>query len=219
MGMSRSGELARWRRSPAGRWSVTRCSPAHLNFSRFPVIDARETQIDRRLNGHESTRCSTRTIRRSPRWSLCARTRADVCSKRRPFSRRRSEDAERWDRRLTMQVGGPRALELNVPASCYCQRVAARRASVWDIRAAEAQSVFLSCAHPAMRGELCVFEWTALINEATTRVPRRCGHDGIAGGNPNFRRVFSRREMRSSATAHPNCIRGRQFRCKTGKID
>jgi len=51
--VSRSGELAGWRRLPAGRWGCDACFAVALEFfSSVDEICACETRVDRRLKGH-----------------------------------------------------------------------------------------------------------------------------------------------------------------------
>jgi len=96
-------------------------------------------------------------------------------------------------------------------------------ASVWNIGAAEAQSVFRTLRVPAMRGELLRFSnGAALINDSYNSSPAAL-HAMVAvlAATPNFRRrILAAGEMRELGPASPMLHREAGiFTAKTGKVD
>src|SRR4029077_16864674 len=116
-------------------------------------------------------------------------------------------------------------LELNVPGRhAIANALAALAAgSVWDIGAAEAQSVFLSLRAPAMRGELLQFSnGAALINDSYNSSPAALqAMTELLAATPSFRRrILAAGEMRELGAASPELHReAGSFAAKTGKID
>jgi UDP-N-acetylmuramoyl-tripeptide--D-alanyl-D-alanine ligase len=116
-------------------------------------------------------------------------------------------------------------LELNVPGRHAIANALAAlaAASVWDIGAAEAQSVFRSLRAPAMRGELLRFSnGAALINDSYNSSPAALqAMTELLAATPNFRRrILAAGEMRELGSASPELHReAGQFAARTGKID
>jgi UDP-N-acetylmuramoyl-tripeptide--D-alanyl-D-alanine ligase len=116
-------------------------------------------------------------------------------------------------------------LELNVPGRHAIANALAAlaAASVWDIGAAEAQSVFRPLRAPAMRGELLRFSnGAALINDSYNSSPAALqAMMELLAATPNFhRRILAAGEMRELGAASPELHReAGQFAAKTGKID
>jgi UDP-N-acetylmuramoyl-tripeptide--D-alanyl-D-alanine ligase len=116
-------------------------------------------------------------------------------------------------------------LELPVPGrhAIYNALAALAAASVWNIGAAEAQSVFRTLRVPSMRGELLRFSnESALINDSYNSSPAAL-HAMVAvlAATPNFhRRILAAGEMRELGPASPMLHREAGiFTAKTGKVD
>jgi UDP-N-acetylmuramoyl-tripeptide--D-alanyl-D-alanine ligase len=116
-------------------------------------------------------------------------------------------------------------LELSVPGRHAIANALAAlaAASVWDIGAAEAQSVFRSMRAPAMRGELLRFSnGAALINDSYNSSPAALqAMTELLAATPNYRRrILAAGEMRELGTSSPELHReAGKFAAKTGKID
>ena len=116
-------------------------------------------------------------------------------------------------------------LELPVPGrhAIYNALAALAAASVWNIGAAEAQSVFRTLRVPSMRGELLRFSnGAALINDSYNSSPAAL-HAMVAvlAATPNFqRRILAAGEMRELGAASPALHREAGiFTGKTGGVD
>ncbi len=99
-------------------------------------------------------------------------------------------------------------LELPVPGrhAIYNALAALAAASVWNIGAAEAQSVFRTLRVPAMRGELLRFSnGAALINDSYNSSPAALhAMVSVLAATPNFqRRILAAGEMRELGAASP----------------
>jgi UDP-N-acetylmuramoyl-tripeptide--D-alanyl-D-alanine ligase len=116
-------------------------------------------------------------------------------------------------------------LELMVPGRHAISNALAAlaAASVWNIGAAEAQSVFRSLRAPSMRGELLRFSnGAALINDSYNSSPAALqAMTELLAATPNYhRRILAAGEMRELGTASPQLHReAGRFAAKTGKID
>jgi UDP-N-acetylmuramoyl-tripeptide--D-alanyl-D-alanine ligase len=116
-------------------------------------------------------------------------------------------------------------LELPVPGrhAIYNALAALAAASVWNIGAAEAQSVFRALRVPAMRGELLRFSnGAALINDSYNSSPAALhAMVSVLAATPNFqRRILAAGEMRELGTTSPVLHReAGVFTAKTGKVD
>jgi UDP-N-acetylmuramoyl-tripeptide--D-alanyl-D-alanine ligase len=116
-------------------------------------------------------------------------------------------------------------LELTVPGHHAISNALAAlaAASVWDIGAAEAQSVFCSLRAPAMRGELLRFSnGAALINDSYNSSPAALqAMTALLGATPGFRRrILAAGEMRElGATSAELHSEAGVYAAKTGTID
>ena len=105
----------------------------------------------------------------------------------------------------------------------YNALAALAAASVWNIGAAEAQSVFRTLRVPAMRGELLRFSnGAALINDSYNSSPAALhAMVSVLAATPNFhRRIVAAGEMRELGAASPALHREAGiFTAKTGRVD
>jgi UDP-N-acetylmuramoyl-tripeptide--D-alanyl-D-alanine ligase len=230
MGMSRRGELARLAaiaRPDVG--VVTRVAPAHLEF--FASVDEialAKRELIEGLNGRESTAVLNADDPRVAAFGSFAPGRVLTygIEKQAFFMAQEIEDrgalGSAFD--YVSPVGRVR-LELNVPGRHAIANALAAlaAASVWDIGAAEAQSVFLSLRAPAMRGELLRFSnGAALINDSYNSSPAALqAMTELLAATPSFRRrILAAGEMRELGTAAPELHReAGQFAAMTGKVD
>ena len=230
MGMSRRGELARLAaiaRPDVG--VVTRVSPAHLEF--FATVDEialAKRELIEGLNGHESTAVLNADDPRVAAFGAFAPGRVLTygIEKQAFFMAQEIEDRGALGSAFDyVNPEGRVRLELNVPGRHAIANALAAlaAASVWDIGAAEAQSVFRSLRAPAMRGELLRFSnGAALINDSYNSSPAALqAMMELLAATPNFhRRILAAGEMRELGTASQELHRqAGQFAAKTGKID
>src|SRR5258706_11404678 len=159
MGMSRSGELARLAsiaRPDVG--VVTRVSPAHLEFfASLDEIALAKRELIEGLNGHESTAVLNADDPRVAAFGAFAPGRVLTYGIEKPACFTAQEIEDRGALGSAFDYVSPEGrvrLELNVPGRHAIANALAAlaAASVWDIGAAEAQSVFLSLRAPAVRG-------------------------------------------------------------------
>src|SRR6266853_1031772 len=230
MGMSRRGELARLAeiaRPDVG--VVTRVSPAHLEFfSSVDEIALAKRELIEGLNGHASTAVLNADDSRVAAFGPFAPGRVLTygIEKQAFFMAQDIEDRGALGTAFDyVSPEGRVRLELNVPGRHAIGNALAAlaAASVWDIGAAEAQSVFLSLRAPAMRGELLRFSnGAALINDSYNSSPAALqAMTELLAATPNFqRRILAAGEMRELGKASPELHReAGQFAAKTGKID
>ncbi len=230
MGMSRRGELARLAaiaRPDVG--VVTRVSPAHLEF--FASVDEialAKRELIEGLNGRESTAVLNADDPRVAAFGAFAPGRVLTYGIEKPAFFMAQEIEDRGALGSAFDYVSPEGrvrLELNVPGRHAIANALAAlaAASVWDIGAAEAQSVFLSLRAPAMRGELLRFSnGSALINDSYNSSPAALqAMTELLAATPNFRRrILAAGEMRELGTASPQLHHeAGQFAAKTGKID
>lgn len=230
MGMSRRGELARLAaiaRPDVG--VVTRVSPAHLEF--FASVDEialAKRELIEGLNGRESTAVLNADDPRVAAFGAFAPGRVLTygIEKQAFFMAQDIEDRGALGSAFDyVSPEGRVRLELNVPGRHAIANALAAlaAASVWDIGAAEAQSVFTSLRAPAMRGELLRFSnGAALINDSYNSSPAALqAMTELLAATPNFRRrILAAGEMRELGTASPELHReAGQFAAKIGKID
>jgi UDP-N-acetylmuramoyl-tripeptide--D-alanyl-D-alanine ligase len=230
MGMSRRGELARLAaiaRPDVG--VVTRVAPAHLEF--FASVDEialAKRELIEGLNGRESTAVLNADDARVAAFGAFAPGRVLTygIEKQAFFMAKDIEDRGALGSAFDyVSPEGQVRLELNVPGRHAIANALAAlaAASVWDIGAAEAQSVFLSLRAPAMRGELLRFSnGAALINDSYNSSPAALqAMTELLAATPNFRRrILAAGEMRELGTASPELHReAGEFAAKTGKID
>ena len=230
MGMSRRGELARLAaiaRPDVG--IVTRVAPAHLEFfSSVDEIALAKRELIEGLNGHDSTAVLNADDPRVAAFGAFAPGRVVTYGIDAPafFSAEAIEDRGALGSAFDyVSPEGRVRLELPIPGrhAIYNALAALAAASVWNIGAAEAQSVFRTLRVPAMRGELLRFSnGAALINDSYNSSPAAL-HAMVAvlAATPNFqRRILAAGEMRELGPASPTLHREAGiFAAKTGKVD
>jgi UDP-N-acetylmuramoyl-tripeptide--D-alanyl-D-alanine ligase len=230
MGMSRRGELARLAaiaRPDVG--VVTRVAPAHLEFfSSVDEIALAKRELVEGLNGHESTAVLNADDPRVAAFGAFAPGRVVTYGIDAPafFSAAAIEDRGALGSAFDyVSPEGRVRLELPVPGrhAIYNALAALAAASVWNIGAAEAQSVFRALRVPAMRGELLRFSnGAALINDSYNSSPAALhAMVSVLAATPNFRRrIVAAGEMRELGPASPALHREAGiFTGKTGKVD
>src|SRR6266403_1692067 len=230
MGMSRRGELARLAAiAKPDVGVVTRVSPAHLEF--FASVDEialAKRELVEGLNGHESTAVLNADDPRVAAFGAFAPGRVLTYGIEKPAFFMAQEIEDRGALGSAFDYVSPEGrvrLELTVPGRHAIANALAAlaAASVWDIGAAEAQSVFLSLRAPAMRGELLRFSnGAALINDSYNSSPAALqAMTELLAATPSFRRrILAAGEMRELGAASPELHReAGQFAAKTGKID
>ncbi|HET8923249.1 MAG TPA: UDP-N-acetylmuramoyl-tripeptide--D-alanyl-D-alanine ligase [Candidatus Acidoferrum sp.] len=230
MGMSRAGELARLAeiaRPDVG--VVTRVSPAHLEF--FASVDEialAKRELIEGLNGRNSTAVLNADDPRVAAFGAFAPGRVLTYGIEKPafFMAREIEDRGALGTAFDYESPEGRVrLELTVPGRHAISNALAAlaAASIWNIGAAEAQSVFRTLRPPAMRGELLRFSnGAALINDSYNSSPAALqAMTELLVATPNYRRrILAAGEMRELGTASPELHReAGQFAAKSGKID
>ena len=199
MGMSRRGELARLAaiaRPDVG--VVTRVAPAHLEF--FASVDEialAKRELIEGLNGRESTAVLNADDPRVAAFGAFAPGRVVTYGIDSPafFSAAAIEDRGALGSAFDyVSPEGRVRLELPVPGrhAIYNALAALAAASVWNIGAAEAQSVFRTLRVPAMRGELLRFSnGAALINDSYNSSPAALhAMVSVLGGNAEFSSTY-----------------------------
>src|SRR6266403_1492023 len=230
MGMSRRGELARLAAiAKPDVGVVTRVSPAHLEF--FASVDEialAKRELVEGLNGHESTAVLNADDPRVAAFGAFAPGRVLTYGIENTAFFMAQEIEDRGALGSAFDYVNPEGrvrLELNVPGRHAIANALAAlaAASVWDIGAAEAQSVVLTMRAPSMRGELLRFSnGAALINDSYNSSPAALhAMTALLAATPGFqRRILAAGEMRELGTASPELHReAGQFAAKTGKID
>ena len=230
MGMSRRGELSRLAaiaRPDVGL--VTRVAPAHLEFfSSVDEIALAKRELIEGLNGRESTAVLNADDSRVAAFGAFAPGRVLTYGIDAPafFSATAIEDRGALGSAFDyVSPEGRVRLELPVPGrhAIYNALAALAAASVWNIGAAEAQSVFRALRVPAMRGELLRFSnGAALINDSYNSSPAALhAMVSVLAATPNFqRRILAAGEMRELGAASPALHREAGiFTAKTGKVD
>jgi UDP-N-acetylmuramoyl-tripeptide--D-alanyl-D-alanine ligase len=230
MGMSRRGELARLAaiaRPDVG--VVTRVAPAHLEF--FASVDEialAKRELIEGLNGHDSTAVLNADDPRVTAFGAFAPGRVLTYGIARPafFSAAAIEDRGALGSAFDyISPEGRVRLELSVPGrhAIYNALAALAAASIWNIGAAEAQSVFRTLRVPAMRGELLRFSnGAALINDSYNSSPAALdAMVAVLAATPNFqRRILAAGAMRELGVASPALHREAGiFAAKTRKVD
>jgi UDP-N-acetylmuramoyl-tripeptide--D-alanyl-D-alanine ligase len=230
MGMSRRGELARLAAIASPDVGVvTRVAPAHLEF--FASVDEialAKRELVEGLNGRESTAVLNADDPRVAAFGTSAPGRVLTYGIDAPafFSAAAIEDRGALGSAFDyVSSEGRVRLELPVPGrhAIYNALAALAAASVWNIGAAEAQSVFRTLRVPAMRGELLRFSnGAALINDSYNSSPAAL-HAMVAvlAETPNFqRRILAAGEMRELGVASPALHHEAGiFIAKAGKVD
>jgi UDP-N-acetylmuramoyl-tripeptide--D-alanyl-D-alanine ligase len=230
MGMSRGGELKRLAaiaRPDVG--VVTRVTPAHLEFfSSVDEIALAKRELIEGLNGHESTAVLNADDPRVAAFGGFAPGRVVTYGIGKPafFMAQEIEDRGAFGSAFDyVSPEGRVRLELTVPGHHAISNALAAlaAASVWDIGAAEAQSVFRTLRAPAMRGELLRFSnGAALINDSYNSSPAALqAMTELLAATPNYRRrILAAGEMRELGVASKELHReAGKFAAKTGKLD
>jgi len=230
MGMSRRGELKRLAaiaRPDVG--VVTRVAPAHLEF--FLSVDEialAKRELIEGLNGHESTAVLNADDPRVAAFGAFAPGRVVTygIEKQAFFMAQEIEDRGAFGSAFDyVSPEGRVRLELMVPGHHAISNALAAlaAASVWDIGAAEAQSVFRTLRAPAMRGELLRFSnGAALINDSYNSSPAALqAMTELLAATPNYRRrILAAGEMRELGASSKELHReAGEFAVKTGKVD
>jgi UDP-N-acetylmuramoyl-tripeptide--D-alanyl-D-alanine ligase len=230
MGMSRRGELTRLAaiaRPDVG--VVTRVAPAHLEFfSSVDEIALAKRELIEGLNGRESTAVLNADDPRVAAFGAFAPGRVVTygIEKAAFFMAQEIEDRGAFGSAFDyVSPEGRVRLELTVPGHHAISNALAAlaAASVWDIGAAEAQSVFRTLRAPAMRGELLRFSnGAALINDSYNSSPAALqAMIGLLAATPNYRRrILAAGEMRELGASSKELHReAGKFAAKTGKLD
>jgi len=230
MGMSRRGELSRLAaiaRPDVG--VVTRVAPAHLEFfSSVEEIALAKRELIEGLNGSGSTAVLNADDPRVAAFGAVAPGRVVTYGIESPafFSADAIEDRGAAGSAFDyLSPEGRVRLELPVPGrhAIYNALAALAAASVWNIGAAEAQSVFPMLRVPAMRGELLRFSnGAALINDSYNSSPAALqAMIGVLTATTGFRRrILAAGEMRELGVSSPELHReAGAFAAKSGKID
>jgi UDP-N-acetylmuramoyl-tripeptide--D-alanyl-D-alanine ligase len=230
MGMSRVGELKRLAaiaRPDVG--VVTRVAPAHLEFfSSVDEIALAKRELIEGLNGHESTAVLNADDPRVAAFGGFAPGRVVTYGIEKPafFMAQEIEDRGAFGSAFDyVSPEGRVRLELRVPGHHAISNALAAlaAASVWDIGAAEAQSVFRTLRAPAMRGELLQFSnGAALINDSYNSSPAALqAMTELLAATPNYRRrILAAGEMRELGAASKELHReAGKFAAETGKLD
>jgi UDP-N-acetylmuramoyl-tripeptide--D-alanyl-D-alanine ligase len=230
MGMSRLGELKRLAgiaRPDVG--VVTRVAPAHLEF--FASVDEialAKRELIEGLNGRESTAVLNADDQRVAAFGAYAPGRVLTYGIEKSAFFTAAEIEDRGALGSAFDYVSPEGrvrLELIVPGRHAISNALAAlaAASVWNIGAAEAQSVFRSLRAPAMRGELLRFSnGAALINDSYNSSPAALeAMTELLAATPNYhRRILAAGEMRELGSGSPELHReAGRFAAKTGKID
>src|SRR6202051_4485040 len=197
LGMSHAGELKRLAeiaRPDVG--VVTRVAPVHLEF--FASVDEialAKRELIEGLSGRESTAVLNADDPRVAAFGAFAPGRVLTYGIDSPafFSATAIEDRGALGTAFDyVSPEGRVRLELPVPCrhAIYNALAALAAASVWNIGAAEAQSVFRTLRAPAMRGELLQFSnGAALINDSYNSSPAALdAMVAVLAATPNFQR-------------------------------
>ncbi|HWT87630.1 MAG TPA: UDP-N-acetylmuramoyl-tripeptide--D-alanyl-D-alanine ligase [Candidatus Angelobacter sp.] len=230
MGMSRRGELSRLAeiaRPDVG--IVTRVSPAHLEFfSSVDEIALAKRELIEGLNGHESTAVLNADDPRVAAFGTFAPGRVLTYGIEKPafFTAEAIEDRGALGSAFDyVSPEGRVRLELALPGRHVIANALASlaAASVWDIGAAEAQSVLLTMRAPSMRGELLRFSnGAALINDSYNSSPAALhAMTALLAATPGFqRRILAAGEMRElGATSGELHREAGAAAAKSGKVD
>ena len=230
MGMSRRGELARLAAiAKPDVGVVTRVTPAHLEFfASLDEIALAKRELIEGLNGHGSTAVLNADDPRVAAFGAFAPGRVVTYGSEKPafFMAEEIEDRGAFGSAFDyVSPEGRVRLELTVPGHHAISNALAAlaAASVWNIGAAEAQSVFRTLRAPAMRGELLQFSnGAALINDSYNSSPAALqAMMKLLAATPNYRRrILAAGEMRELGASSPELHReAGKFAAKTGKID
>jgi UDP-N-acetylmuramoyl-tripeptide--D-alanyl-D-alanine ligase len=230
MGMSRSGELSRLAeiaRPDVG--VVTRVAPAHLEFfASVEEIALAKRELIEGLNGRESVAVLNADDPLVAGFASHAPGRVLTygITHAADFRAEAIEDRGALGSSFVLLQGADRLrLELALAGRHVISNALAAlaAASVWGIRAAEAQDILRNLRAPAMRGELLRFaNGVALINDSYNSSPAALhAMISVLAATPDYRRrILAAGEMRelgqTSAQLHREAG---AFAAKTGKID
>jgi UDP-N-acetylmuramoyl-tripeptide--D-alanyl-D-alanine ligase len=230
MGMSRRGELARLAAiAKPDVGVVTRVTAAHLEFfASMDEIALAKRELIEGLNGRESTAVLNADDRRVAEFGAHAPGRVLTYGMERPAFFMAEQVEDRGALGTSFNYVSPEGrvrLELAMPGRHVIPNAlgALAAASVWDIGAAEAQTVLRTLRAPAMRGELLRFtNGAALINDSYNSSPAALqAMTQLLVATPGFqRRILAAGEMRelgeSSAALHREAGK---FVASTRKVD
>jgi len=204
-------------------------APAHLEFfSSVDEIALAKRELIEGLNGHESTAVLNADDPRVAAFGGFAPGRVVTYGIEKPafFMAQEIEDRGAFGSAFDyVSPEGRVRLELRVPGHHAISNALAAlaAASVWDIGAAEAQSVFRTLRAPAMRGELLQFSnGAALINDSYNSSPAALqAMTELLAATPNYRRrILAAGEMRELGAASKELHReAGKFAAETGKLD
>jgi UDP-N-acetylmuramoyl-tripeptide--D-alanyl-D-alanine ligase len=230
MGMSRRGELTRLAEiAKPDVGIVTRVAPAHLEFfSSVDEIALAKRELIEGLNGPDSVAVLNADDARVAAFAHRAPGRVLTYAMERPADYRAEEIEDRGalGSAFTLVADGKRIrLELALAGKHVIGNALAclAAASVWNIGASEAQTVFRSLRAPAMRGELLRFSnGSALINDSYNSSPAALeAMTSLLAATPNYRRrILAAGEMRELGLSSPELHReAGKFAAETGKMD
>ena len=230
MGMSRRyelQELAAIAKPDVG--VVTRVAPAHLEFfASVEEIALAKRELIEGLNGRDSVAVLNADDPLVAAFAAHAPGRVLTYGIEKPadYGAESIEDRGALGSAFVVRSDGKRArLELALPGRHVISNALAAlaAASVWNIGAEEAQTVFRTLHAPAMRGELLRFSnGAALINDSYNSSPAALhAMITVLAATPNFRRrILAAGEMRELGATSPQLHReAGKFAAETGKID
>jgi UDP-N-acetylmuramoyl-tripeptide--D-alanyl-D-alanine ligase len=230
MGMSRRYELQELTGIASPNVGVvTRVAPAHLEFfSSVEEIALAKRELIEGLIGPESVAVLNADDPLVAAFAPFAPGHVLTYGIERPADFRAEEVEDRGalgSRFVAVENGRRTHLELALAGRHVISNALAAlaAASVWNIGAAEAQTVFRNLRAPAMRGELLRFSnGAALINDSYNSSPAALrAMTEVLAATPGFRRrILAAGEMRELGTTSPQLHReAGNFAAKTEKID
>ena len=230
MGMSFPGELRRLAAIAQPDVVIElRVAPAHLlNFSSVDEIAMAKRELVEGLKGPNSVAVLNADDPRVTAMAGAAPGRVIFYGIEKPaeFTAEGIEDRGALGSAFTLVYNGKRSrIEMSLPGRHVVLNALAAiaAASLWNIGAAEAQSVFPDLRTPSMRGELVRFtNGFALINDSYNSSPAALqAMIALLAATPGFkRRILAAGEMRELGLSSPQLHReGGEFAAKTQKID
>jgi UDP-N-acetylmuramoyl-tripeptide--D-alanyl-D-alanine ligase len=230
MGMSEPGELKQLAAIASPDVAVvTRVAPAHLaNFISLEEIAFAKRELVEGLNGPNSVAVLNADDARVAAMASCAPGRVIFYGIEKPAEYRAEEIEDRGalgSAFTLVEVGKRTRLELALPGRHVISNALGclAAASVWNIGAAQAQSVFPRLRPPAMRGEMLRFSnGAALINDCYNSSPAALhAMTQLLTSTPKYRRrILAAGEMLELGTTSPALHReAGEFAAKTGRID
>jgi UDP-N-acetylmuramoyl-tripeptide--D-alanyl-D-alanine ligase len=230
MGMSFPGELERLAAIALPDVAIeTRVSPAHLlNFSSVDEIALAKRELIEGLRGSASVAVLNADDARVAAMAEVAPGRVIFYGVEKPaeFAAEEIEDRGALGSSFTLVHRGKRTrMELPLPGRHVIGNALAAiaAASVWNISAAEAQTVLRGLRTPTMRGELIRFtNGFSLINDSYNSSPAALqAMINLLGATPGYqRRILAAGEMRELGPSSPKLHReAGEHAAKTGGID